>query len=267
MSVHAFFFFFTCTDCTQGYRKTNGREASLWRNCVKFLSNLTRDRARIRRWIKTRKGTRVGLEILFIFNFIRFIISETRSSLMFFPFHEFKHVFSLPFFFRSTPFDEFFFSFRFLTRRKKLERNPDWINLSPGRVYDAPHGIPGISPVDARSRRGRPYTVPCRSCADMAITWGSCTGPGISRTLAVVRTAPCLRDMKKKREKRNEFYFVIIFSLKTLCLVKSYKTSDPRYYIKKGIRFSHNFNQFPCKKRKKNPLRHSSKLQSHSSSS
>lgn len=43
------FFFFTCTDCTQGYRKTNGREASLWRSCVKFLSNLTRDRARIRR--------------------------------------------------------------------------------------------------------------------------------------------------------------------------------------------------------------------------
>lgn len=83
---------------------------------------------------------------------------------------------------------------------------------SPDRVYDVPHGILDISPVGARSQRGHPYTVPCRSCADMAITWGSCTGPGISRTLAVVRTAPCLpaTHVKKKGKKRVLFSVLVV---------------------------------------------------------
>lgn len=134
---------------------------------------------------------------------------------------------------------------------KKLEKRSG-LNISPGRVYDAPHGIPGISPVDARSQRGHPYTVPCRSCADMAITWGSCTGPGISRTLAVVRTAPCLRDMKK-REKKNEFYFELPLLVPPLVknphLVKCTRVKRVRVIlviISKGS-FSH---RFPRKRKK-----------------
>ena len=155
---------------------------------------------------------------------------------------------------RSTPFDEFFFFFN----TKKLERSG--LNISPGRVYGAPHGIPGISPVDARSQRGHPYTVPCRSCADTATTWGSCTGPGISRTLAVVRTAPCLRDMKK-REKKKRVLFRYHLSLKVLISLNVHAQNDTILersslsYRKREIRFSHRsrvtgFNQFPRKKKK-----------------
>lgn len=108
--------------------RTNGlrREA---RNCVKFLSNLTRDRVRIRGWIKT-KATRIGLEsclylILYVSLFQRRVIIVTSFKL-----HEFKYVFFLCFFSprfhdetarrRSMNF------FLFLIRRNW--KDPDWIS-------------------------------------------------------------------------------------------------------------------------------------------
>lgn len=107
--------------------RTNGlrREA---RNCVKFLSNLTRDRVRIRGWIKT-KATRIGLESCLYL--ILYVSLFQRSSLRVFSLHEFKYVFFLcffpPRFLDKTARRRSMNFFLFLTRRRNW-KDPDWIS-------------------------------------------------------------------------------------------------------------------------------------------
>ena len=65
----------------------------------------------------------------------------------------------------------------------------------PDRVCDVRHDILDTWPVDVRSRQGRPYTAPYRSCVGMVEALDSCIDLGRSRTSTIARIAPCFLQL------------------------------------------------------------------------